>query len=499
MLEIRNLSIRVNGKEICNNFSAYLNATDKLAIIGEEGNGKSTLLKVLLGECDYAEVSGSIQSAPYTFGYLKQSYEEEKEIRVEEFLFGKEEKDYALYASFYQYLDTFGFSEEILQREFETLSGGEKVKVAILRLLLQKADILLLDEPTNDLDLETLLWLEDFILNYNKLVIFVSHDETLLSHCANCILHIEQIRKKSVCRTTFERVGYDTYTSKRSLALEKQDMMAKSERREYKEKRERLNRIMQKVEHQQRTISRGDPHGGFLLKKHMRNLKAQERKLDETQLTEKVDVEEGISFRFEENALPKGKTVLELDLDTLCVEGKALSKEIHVKVYGQDKICIIGRNGIGKSTLIKKMYELLQGRDEIKLGYMPQNYEDQMDYDATVLEYLAPSAKKEDVTKARLYLGNMKFTREEMVRKIRDLSNGSRAKLYLLKFVLDGVNVLLLDEPTRNVSPLSNPKIRYVLSEFTGCIIAVSHDRRFIEEVPSMVYEMTPDGLFPLQ
>ena len=90
MLEIRNLSIRVNGKEICNNFSAYLNATDKLAIIGEEGNGKSTLLKVLLGECDYAEVSGSIQSSPYTFGYIKQSYEEEKEVRVEEFLFGKE-------------------------------------------------------------------------------------------------------------------------------------------------------------------------------------------------------------------------------------------------------------------------------------------------------------------------------------------------------------------------------------------------------------------------
>lgn len=499
MLEISHLTIKVNNKDVIQNFSAFFNAGEKVAVIGEEGNGKSTFLKAIADVCDYAEISGNIQTFSNTVGYLKQSFEEEKDLIVEDYLFEEKDNYYERVADLYRCLNDFSLSDTLLKRKIGSLSGGEKVKIGILRLLLSNADILLLDEPTNDLDLSTLLWLEEFIQSSEKLIIFVSHDEMLLSRCATCILHMEQIRKKSVCRVNLSYSDYDTYVEKRLNALSKQDQMAKSDRRQFKEKQERLNRIMQKVEHQQRTISRGDPHGGFLLKKHMRNLKAQQRKLDQTELTEKVDVEEGIKFSFEDHILPKGKTVLSLHLEELCVEGKKLASQIDLDIYGQDNICIIGNNGVGKSTLIKKMYEEMKDHGDISLGYMPQNYEDQMDYSLRVIDYLAPSGKKEDITRARLYLGNMKFTRDEMLYTIGDISNGSKAKLFLLKFVLDGVNVLLLDEPTRNVSPLSNPVIREALRSFQGCIIAVSHDRKYIEEVPEKVYQLTPDGLFQLQ
>ena len=129
------------------------------------------------------------------------------------------------------------------------------------------------------------------------------------------------------------------------------------------------------------------------------------------------------------------------------------------------------------------------------MGYMPQNYEDILKEYDKVIDFIAPSGKKEDITKARMYLGNMNFTREEMEGKITELSNGTKAKLILMKLVLEKCNVLLLDEPTRNVSPLSNPVIRKVLKEFKGTIISISHDRKYIEEVIDKLYRLTPNGL----
>ncbi|HIT23627.1 MAG TPA: ABC-F family ATP-binding cassette domain-containing protein, partial [Candidatus Faecimonas intestinavium] len=162
---------------------------------------------------------------------------------------------------------------------------------------------------------------------------------------------------------------------------------------------------------------------------------------------------------------------------------------------GNPHVCIIGQNGVGKSTLIKEIYNTLRTRTDIKVGYMPQNYEDILKEYDKVIDFIAPSGKKEDVTKARMYLGNMNVTREEMEGKIAELSNGTKAKLILMKLVLEKSNVLLLDEPTRNVSPLSNPVIRKVLKEFKGTIISVSHDRKYIEEVIDKLYTLTPNGL----
>lgn len=496
MLEINNLSIKVNNKYIIKDLSLILNKKDKLAVIGEEGNGKSTLLKAILGIADFAEVEGTINKKGNRIGYLEQSLTEEDLKKTGyEYLFTSDEDYYNKINSFYKQLDKLNLKDDLLDRKLKTLSGGEKVKIRMIKLLLEEYDILLLDEPTNDLDIETLEWLENFINKSEQPIIYVSHDETLLSHTANMILHIEQIKHKTECRHTLVRIDYDTYVKIRLNKLNKQTQIAKLEKRKYQEQEDKLKQVMQKVEYQQNTISRSDPHGARLLKKKMHSLKSQEKKLDNKELTELPDVEESINFSFEEVEIPKYKKIISASQKELKVQDKILSKNIELEVIGNPHICIIGQNGVGKSTLIKELYNTLKERTDIKVGYMPQNYEDILENQDKVIEFIAPSGKKEDITKARMYLGNMNFTREEMEGKITELSNGTKAKLILMKLVLDKCNVLLLDEPTRNVSPLSNPVIRKVLKEFKGTIISVSHDRKYIEEVIDKLYTLTPNGL----
>ncbi len=496
MLEIKDLTISISDRYLIKNLNLILNNGDKLAIIGEEGNGKSTLLKSILGICEYAEISGNINLKGNRIGYLEQSISNDKlDKSVYEFLFIDDTDYYDKINNLYKYLEIISLTDDILKQEIRTLSGGEKVKISILKLLLNEYDILFLDEPTNDLDIETLEWLEKFINNTSKPIIYVSHDETLLANTANMILHLEQIKKKTECRHTLLKIDYDTYVEQRLRKIEKQTQVARSEKREFNKQQEKLQRIMQKVEYQQNTITRADPHGAKVLKKKMHSLKSQERKLDETELTEVPDVEESISFSFEKVEIPRAKNIINLNIDELKVSDKVLSKNIKLDVIGNVHLCIIGKNGVGKSTLIKLIYNELKDRNDIKVGYMPQTYDDILNNYKWVLDFVCPNGSKDEITKARMFLGNMKFTRDEMISNIKDLSNGTKAKLFLIKLVLDKCDVLILDEPTRNVSPLSNPVIRKVLKEYKGTIISVSHDRKYINEVVNALYILTPDGL----
>jgi len=473
-----------------------LEEKDKLALIGEEGNGKSTLLKVMAGVCSYAKVEGVVNTHGKRIGYLPQVMDDnDVEKDVYSYLFQNEEEYYEKISSFYTYLDTLGLKDAIINQEISTLSGGEKVKVGILKLLIEEDDILLLDEPSNDLDIETLEWLENFIKNTKKMVIYISHDEALLEKTANMILHLEQTRKKTLCSHTLLKVDYLTYVDLRFRKLNKDTIEAKFEERKMKKQQEKLSKIMQKVEYQQNTISRKDPHGAKVLKKKMHSLKSQEKRLALIEVKEVPDVEDAIQFFFDEVEVPKMKKVLSLHLEELRVKDKVLSRNIHLEVMGKEHICIVGKNGVGKSTLMWKIEKTLKDRSDITFGYMPQNYDEVMNVDGLVLDFLVPNKEKQKVTKARMYLGNMKFTHQEMEGKIKDLSNGSKAKLYLVKLVLDECNVLLLDEPTRNLSPLSNPVIRRALRNYQGTIISVSHDRKYILEVCNVVYELTSDGL----
>lgn len=495
MLEIKNVTISVKERCLVENLSLTLNKNEKCAIIGEEGNGKSTLLKSLLGICPYAKIEGTIHTHGNKIGYLAQNLEEkDQEKTVYEFLFQDDNTYYEQMSTYYKFLEQLKLKENLLENKMKTLSGGEKVKMQILKLLLEENDILFLDEPTNDLDIETLEWIEDLIKSTDMPMLFVSHDETLLENTANMILHLEQIRKKTKPRHTVQRVSYNDYVEARLRSLAHQEQKAQSERREYKVKQEKLNQVMQKVEYRQNTISRSDPHGAKLLKKKMHALKSQEKRLEGIKKTEMPDVEEGIHFFFEDVVIPKQKAILELNLEKLQVGNQVLSKNIHLSVIGPCHVAIVGKNGVGKTTLLKQIYEMLRTREDIQVGYMPQVYEDILNDNEMVLSAL-PCMSKEEITKARLYLGNMKFTTEEMTGKIKDLSGGSKAKLILMKLVMEKCNVLLLDEPTRNVSPLSNPVIRGVLKDFKGTIISISHDRKYLNEVIDMTYVLTEDGL----
>ena len=496
MLEVSNLSIKIQDRYLLKNLSLTLNKGDKLAIIGEEGNGKSTLLKGILGICKYAEVTGNINLKGNTIGYLAQSMSEnELSKKTHDFLFKDDNDYYEKTNNLYKYLELLNLSDKVLEQKIGTLSGGEKVKIGLLKLLINEYDILFLDEPTNDLDLDSLEWLEKFINNIDKPIMYVSHDETLLANTANMILHLEQIMKKTDCRNTLLKIDYDTYVAQRLKKIDKQTQIANFEKRTFNKQQEKLRKIMQKVEHQQNTISRKDPHGAQVLKKKMHTLKSQEKRLDETKITEIPDVEENINFFFEDVSIPKTKNIISLDIPKLTIQDKLLSENIKLDIIGNTHLCIIGQNGVGKSTLIKLIYEKLKNRGDIKVGYMPQTYDDIFANYDYALSFLCPSGNKDDITKARMYLGNMKFTRDEMTSKIKDLSNGTKAKLFLIKMVLEKYNVLILDEPTRNVSPLSNPVIRKVLKEFKGTIISISHDRKYIAEVIDNLYILTPKGL----
>ncbi len=494
MFDIKNVDIMVSTRYLIKNLNLTLNRGDKCAIIGEEGNGKSTLLKSLLGVCDYATVSGSINFNNCKVGYLKQNLRETEDTFVKSYLF-KDEKDYYDKINFfYKLLSELFIDEEILEQRISTLSGGELVKVSLLKLLLEEPDILFLDEPTNDLDIESLEWLEKFINSTDKPVLYVSHDETLLSNTANMILHLEQLKKKMECKHTVIKSRYDEYIDYRLRDLDNQTRIAKNERRELKKREEKLNRVMQSVEYQQNNISRKDPHGAKVLKMKMHSLKAQEAKLEKENLTDVPDPEESIYFKFADVTLPSSKEILNFSIKELSIGEKVLAKNVDILVKGSEHVAIIGKNGVGKTSLMRLIYKELIKRDDIKIGYMPQNYQEIVSLYETPLDFVSTTSL-EDKTEVRKYLGNMKFTREEMHGKISDLSNGSIAKLFLTKFVHDMCNVLLLDEPTRNVSPLSNPVIREELNNFNGCIISITHDRKFLESVATSVYELTCTGL----
>ena len=233
----------------------------------------------------------------------------------------------------------------------------------------------------------------------------------------------------------------------------------------------------------------------------MHAVKSMGRRLDkeEEALTQLPEAEWAILPKWEPGIeLVRGKVVLDYALDELRVDDRVLARDIRLKITGPEKVCILGPNGCGKSTLMDRIARELLDRKDIRCTYMPQCYGEGVSYSMRPEEFLAPDGDKESVTKARIYLGSMKYTTDEMSHSVSDLSGGQRAKLLLLKAILDKSNVLLLDEPTRNFSPLSCPAVRKLLAEFPGCILAVSHDRRFIGEVTPVLYSLTEKGLVRL-
>lgn len=475
-------------------FNYSLKEAEHLAIIGEEGNGKSTLLKAIYNKTlieEYAKLQGQIETDHKHIGYFEQQLTLEwyDELVCDYLL--KDEIDEEIPWDRYNDLVHYehlavqlSISLDLLRgnQTMSSLSGGECVKLRLLKLLHRGMDLLLLDEPTNDLDIETLEWMEQFIQHLSIPIIFISHDETLLNHCADTLLHMEQLNKKSKARFTIYHGKYDAYVEARGLKLKKAIQIAKKEKQEYRKKKIKLNDFMNAVHDAQNDTVRA-PFQAAALKTKMRNLKAQERRFDQEGYAKVDSVEEAIDVYFEMEGLHPSKLVLNFTLDELVINGRMLASNINLQIYGRDKVAITGRNGCGKSVLIKEVVKQLRHNSSLRVGYMPQNYTDEFSSNQTPVQFLLDEGDYGDVTQAGLLLGRMKFTPYEMNHSIYELSEGQKAKLYILRCIKQCCDVLVFDEPTRNLSPLSNPVIRSILQSYTGCILAVSHDRKFIDDV----------------
>ena len=502
-IRVRNCTITIDRdlKTVVDDFSFTVPRGKKAALIGEEGNGKSTLLKWLYDPAlveGYATVTGDA-FIDGTVGYLPQELSAaDKALSVADYLaaHGGQVEPKALSRALKDVNLPYdlAFSDQTMG----TLSGGERVKLALCTLLLKDCDVLLLDEPSNDLDLSTLLWLESFLKTVRKTVLFISHDEVLLSRTAQMVLHLELVRRKKIPRAVAANIPYDAYMQRREAAFAHQAQVAQFEQKAFREKKERYLAIYNAVDHAQAALSRQAPSEGRLLKKKMHTVTSIGRRLEKEQenLTEAPEAEWAILPKWLGGEVKNGKTVLNYGPAPLYVGDRLLAKDVQLRITGPERVCMIGDNGCGKSTLLKILKDEIAARG-YRTFYMPQVYADALPLDVLPAEYLAPDGDKESVTEARIFLGSMKYTTDEMSHPIRALSGGQQAKLLLLKAILDRVDVLVLDEPTRNLSPLSAPAVRTLLKSFSGAILMVTHDRKLIEEAATRVLKLEQSGLKP--
>lgn len=512
MLQIKNLTIthRKDLRVILDNFNMVLNPGDKAVIIGEEGDGKSTLIRWIYdpelvdsyAECDGERIMGSER-----MGFLPQELPAvDREKTLYEFFseanmfFDKNPAELSALAGRFHVENDFFYRDQLMG----SLSGGEKIKAQLMRLLMDEPTALLLDEPSNDIDIATLDLLEDIINEWKGIVLYVSHDEVLIERTSNMVVHIEQVMRKTKSRYTVAHLDYQTYIEDRLNRFENQERQALNDRREKKLRDERYNRIMQSVNSALGRVSRQAPSVGKNLKDKMHTVKAMEKRFEreDEKMTQMPEQEEAIYFKLgdEGSEIPAGKTVIEYELEKLYTpdDSRVLAENIFLQIRGSQKVCIIGDNGVGKTTLLKKIAEELLARTDLHAEYMPQNYEELLNLEMTPVDFLDKSGEKEERTRIRTYLGALKYTADEMEHPIRELSGGQKAKVFLLKLSMSHANVLILDEPTRNFSPLSGPVIRQMVSEFPGAVISISHDRKFIYETSDIVYRLTPKGLVEL-
>ena len=507
MIQVKELSMthKKDLRVILEDVNFVLNDGDKAVIIGEEGNGKSTLMKWIYNPDiveEYAEAKGIRILGQERLGYLPQEIsakDREKTVyeyfSEEDFFWNQTPKDLAILAKEFHITADFFYSDQKMM----TLSGGEKVKAQLMKLLMQEPTVLLLDEPSNDIDMQTLELLEEIITKWKHMVLFISHDETLIERTANMVIHIEQIQRKTKARYTVAKMPYERYMKERAAKYDKQEQQAIQDKRDKKIRDEKYKRVLQKVDHALENCTRQDPATAKNLKDKMHTIKSMGKRFqrEDENMTDMPEQETAIYFKLggQEASIPAGKTIIEYELPQLKIGERVLAKDIFLRVRGAEKICIVGPNGAGKTTLMKKIAEELLNRNDIHAEYMPQNYEELLDLDMNPVDFLDESGDKEERTRIRTYLGSLKYTADEMEHPIRELSGGQKAKVFLLKLSLSKANVLILDEPTRNFSPLSGPVIRKMVREFPGAVLSISHDRKYIGEVCDKVYELTADGL----
>ena len=505
-LKITNGSVEYGAETILEEINIEIKDKEKIAIIGRNGAGKSTLLKAIINNDLLTQGTGEEKFNIYkegnpVIGYLKQMEFEDDQITmideilkvykpiinlkqkieqiVEKMQTDKSEelaKEYSKAMDRYEFLDgytykkeyetainKFGFSSEDKLKKISEFSGGQRTKIAFIKLLLSKPDILLLDEPTNHLDIETIEWLEQYLKNYSKSVVIVSHDRMFLNKIVNKVYEIEY------GVTTAYSGNYTFFEEQKKINYEKQLKDYEYQQKEIK----RLNDIVTRFKYKPTKA-----------KMAMSKLKQIERMV-KIEAPNKYDLTTfKTNFIIEKQS---GKDVL-FAKDLEIGYNKTLQK-ISLNVYRGQKIGIIGENGIGKSTLLKTLVGIIpkiSGEFEfghnVQIGYFDQQMA-LLDSEKTVLEDFSEEFPNLTTTELRNSLAAFMFYGEDVFKKINMLSGGEKVRLQLCKILKKGPNLLILDEPTNHMDIIGKESLELLLKEYTGTIIFVSHDRFFVNKI----------------
>ena len=516
--------------EILTDVSFHINAGDRVGIVGANGAGKSTLLNILSGElpCDSGNyfISGDLkigyfhQNDLFTsektvyeemlsiFGHLIQMEKDLTEIsekiaelsslpenpeRAEEVRRLLSEYDrlsesfrlqngYGYKSEISGVLNSMAFPPSFFDKKTNSLSGGERTRLALAALLLKKPDILLLDEPTNHLDIGTLKWLEQYLRVYQGTVVIISHDRYFLDHTVNRIFEIEN-RRLSVYEG-----NYTFYAQEKKVRLI-------SELKAYEKQQDEIRR-------QEDMIRRFKERGTEKLAKRARS---REKMLAKTEVMEKPVVSSSqMRIQFKESSKSGNDTLQAFEISKSYGTGdekRTLFSDVSFDIKRGERICIIGPNGTGKTTLLRMiMSEIPPTSGHIKVGHnVVFGYYDQqqsmLNESSTVLEEMRDAYSLYSDTQLRGLLGRFLFRNDDVFKQVSALSGGERARLALLKLMLSGANTLILDEPTNHLDIASKEVFEDALLDFPGTCIIVSHDRYLLNKVPTSIYELTKNGI----
>ncbi|MGM9858689.1 MAG: ABC-F family ATP-binding cassette domain-containing protein [Bacilli bacterium] len=521
LLSVQNITKKFGSTELFHDINFNINDNDRVAIVGNNGTGKSTLLKIILGEEEISnngttDLKGCISIAKNkTIGYLSQNVIEslDNTLKEEALLVFKDvietekrmnelaneysldpsnkdlEKKYInkvdeferLGGYDYNYriemmLFKFGFSKEVIDRPIKSFSGGERTKMAFIKLLLLKPDLLILDEPTNHLDVSTIDWLEQYLKCYNGAILFVSHDRYFINEVANKVVEIEH-------NTSVTYNGnFDSYVAQKKANYEIKMKEYSIQQKEI----ERMKRFIEYFKPKPRFVSRA---------------KDREKKLEHMiKIDKPLSSERAIKFSFD-GEIRNDKKIIYFEDCTIGFSDKVLIKPFSFYLFGGDHLAIIGDNGTGKTTLLKTILReipLVDGSINrlcpLKIGYIQQN-DFIFNEDCSILEYLLNLYPLLGEKELRNHLGKFGFHGDDVFKNVSFLSGGEVMRLILAKIVLNDYDVLILDEPTNHLDLITKESLIDALKGFNSCIIFVSHDRYFINSIANKilyVYDKEP-------
>ena len=518
VLSCSHISKSFGTDEIIKDATFNIEDREKAAIIGINGAGKSTLLKIIVGElsADQGEVAFAKDS---TYGYLAQHqnlssdnsiYDEvlstRQDILSMEASIRRMEEDmnnlsgneldtlmeqytrlthdfdlaggYAYRSEVTGVLKGLGFSENDFSLNVNTLSGGQKTRVALSKLLLSKPDIILLDEPTNHLDMSSISWLEGFLSDYKGSVIIVAHDRYFLDKIVSKVIEID-----NGTVTTFSG-NYTDYASKKAVLRNMQLKAYMNQQREIKHQEEVITKLKQ-----------------FNREKSIKRAESREKMLDKIQILDKpTELNDKMNIRLEPG-IESGNDVLKVTGLSKAFDSNRLFNDISFEIKKGERVALIGNNGTGKTTILKILNGIIPADSgvvelgsNVYIGYYDQEHH-VLDPDKTLFQEIQDAYPNLNNTKIRSTLAAFLFTGDDVFKYIRELSGGEKGRVSLAKLMLSNANLLVLDEPTNHLDITSKEILENALNSYTGTVLYVSHDRYFINSTATRILELTANTL----